>query len=193
MRAALDLMAEGSGFGELSLRSVARQADLVPTAFYRHFTDMDELGLSLVDEAFVTVRRLLRDVRRQAGGFSHVIRGSIAVYLNHVESNRDVFAFVARERYGGSQILRSAIARELRYFVLELSEDLATVPNLAHLSPARRETVAHLVVSTVANLTGDVVDVRPELGPRVEEHGARAVDELMIIALGAAVWNPKDL
>lgn len=193
MRAALDLMAEGSGFGELSLRSVARRADVVPTAFYRHFTDMEELGLSLVDEAFVTVRRLLRDVRRQASDFRHVIRGSIAVYLNHVESNRDVFAFVARERYGGSPMLRAAIARELRYFVLELSEDLAVMPNLSHLPAPRRETVSHLVVSTVANLTGDVVDIRPDVGPRIEEHAARAVDELMIIALGAAAWKPKEL
>lgn len=193
LRAALDLMAEGSGFGELSLRSVARRAEVVPTAFYRHFTDMDELGLSLVDEAFVTVRRLLRDVRRQATGFSHVIRGSIAVYLSHVEANQDVFAFVARERYGGSQMLRTAIARELRYFVLDLAEDLALDPNLQHLTPARRETIAHLVVSTVANLTGDVLDVRPDSGPRIEEHAARAVDELMIISLGAAAWRPKEL
>ena len=62
MRAALTLMTEGSSFGALSLRGVTREAGLAPTAFYRHFKDMEELGLVLVDETFVTLRRLLRDV-----------------------------------------------------------------------------------------------------------------------------------
>lgn len=192
LRSALDLMEEGGSFGALSLRSVARRAEVVPTAFYRHFADMDELGMSLVDETFVTVRRLLRDVRRQSTGFSHIIRGSIAAYLQHVEKNRDVFAFVARERYGGSPRLRAAIARELRFVAVELSEDLARMPQVEHLSPARRETVAQLVVSTVASLTGDVLDARPESGHLVGEYAARGVDELMLIALGAAAWRPRE-
>ncbi len=29
----------------LALREISRQIGLVPTAFYRHFQDMDELGL----------------------------------------------------------------------------------------------------------------------------------------------------
>src|SRR5690625_7998074 len=62
MRAALTLMTEGQGFGELSLRGVTREAGLAPTAFYRHFENMEELGLSLVDETFVTLRRMLREV-----------------------------------------------------------------------------------------------------------------------------------
>lgn len=192
MRAALELMQAGSGFGELSLRSIAKQANVVPTAFYRHFADMDELGLSLVDETFLTVRRLLRDVRRQAGGFGNIIRGSIGVYLSHVDANRAVFAFVARERYGGSPALRLAIAREINFFITDLAEDLTGVPTLQHLPSRRLETVAHLVVTTVATLTGDVLDVRADRGPRVEELAAFAVDELMIVALGAAQWKPSD-
>ena len=38
------LTAERS-FSYLSLREVAREAGIAPTSFYRHFRDMDELGL----------------------------------------------------------------------------------------------------------------------------------------------------
>ena len=36
----------------------------MPTAFYRHFASLEELGLALVDESFASLRAMLRDVRR---------------------------------------------------------------------------------------------------------------------------------
>ena len=47
--AALAVMSRGGGFGALGLRELTREAGVVPTAFYRHFKDMDELGLALVE------------------------------------------------------------------------------------------------------------------------------------------------
>lgn len=49
LRAALSLAAE-HGFTSLGLREVSRAAGIAPTSFYRHFADMHELGLSLIDE-----------------------------------------------------------------------------------------------------------------------------------------------
>lgn len=48
--AALHLSTSGRSFSSISLREVAREVGLVPTAFYRHFQDMDELGKELVDQ-----------------------------------------------------------------------------------------------------------------------------------------------
>src|SRR5947209_15424956 len=61
--AALLQIEAGESFDSLSLRSVTRAAGVVPTAFYRHFASMDELGLVLVEESFRTLRRMLRDAR----------------------------------------------------------------------------------------------------------------------------------
>lgn len=49
LRATLQLAAAHS-FGSLGLREVAREAGIAPTSFYRHFTDMGELGRALIDE-----------------------------------------------------------------------------------------------------------------------------------------------
>ena len=53
----------GQPLAALSLRQVAKQVGIVPTAFYRHFESIDELGLALVDESFSSLRDLLRAAR----------------------------------------------------------------------------------------------------------------------------------
>lgn len=191
--AALDLMAEGRTLGGLSLREVARTAQVVPTAFYRHFRDMDELGLTLVDEAFLTLRRLMRDVRRAAGATRDMGAESVRVYLGYVREHSRVFDFVARERYGGTPAVRAAIAREVRYFVTELADDLARFPNLQHLGREQREVVAHLVVSAVATFTGEVLElaVGPGIADAEAKLAARTVTQLILITQGAAAWRPS--
>ena len=47
--AAFDQLSAERSFSNLSLREVAREAGIAPTSFYRHFRDMEELGLTLVD------------------------------------------------------------------------------------------------------------------------------------------------
>jgi len=49
----------------VSLREVAREAKIAPTSFYRHFKDIDELGLTLVDEAGLALRQLMRSARKK--------------------------------------------------------------------------------------------------------------------------------
>ena len=60
--AALRLL-EDQSFSSLSLREVTREAGVVPTAFYRHFENMEELGLALIEEAFRTLREMIRAAR----------------------------------------------------------------------------------------------------------------------------------
>jgi len=68
--AAVNQLSAEKSFSNLSLREVAREAGIAPTSFYRHFSDMDELGLEMVDEAGLTLRQLMRQARKRidAGG-----------------------------------------------------------------------------------------------------------------------------
>ena len=45
MNAALALVGKGRHFASLGIREVPRQAGVVPTSFYRHSRNMDDLGL----------------------------------------------------------------------------------------------------------------------------------------------------
>lgn len=49
--AAFNQLSAEKSFSNLSLREVSREAGIAPTSFYRHFKDMDELGLAMVDES----------------------------------------------------------------------------------------------------------------------------------------------
>ena len=60
IHAAFSLLDENRSLSAISLREVAREAGIAPTSFYRHFKDMDELGLTLVDEAGLALRQLMR-------------------------------------------------------------------------------------------------------------------------------------
>ena len=56
-------IADEESLATVSLRQVTKQVGIVPTAFYRHFASIDELGLALVDQSFASLREMLRDVR----------------------------------------------------------------------------------------------------------------------------------
>lgn len=190
--AALKLASEGAGFAALSLREVTREAGLVPTAFYRHFREMDELGLALVDDACLTLRRLIRDARvgaMGAGGLA--IRTSIQTYLSYVRQHAPAFEFLVRERSGGSAVVREAIAREIRFFISELATDLRFVPHFKDFPAEDLEMIADLVVNTIASLAQDILAL-PEGQTRLEQDiESRAVKQLRLIFLGAGQWKPK--
>jgi AcrR family transcriptional regulator len=103
LQAALTLVGEGRSFTSLGLREIARQAGVVPNAFYRHFRNTDELGLELVDEMGITLRRLLREARQIDVSRGSILRRSVRVYLDYVKANRLQFQFIATERSGGSR------------------------------------------------------------------------------------------
>ena len=50
----------------LGLRELAREAGLNPNTFYRHFRDMEDLGLQLLRQSKSELRSALRALRRQA-------------------------------------------------------------------------------------------------------------------------------
>ena len=135
MQAALELVADGRGFGSLGLREVARAAGVVPTAFYRHFRDMEDLGLALVEEGGLTLRRLLREARRDDLPARDIIRHSVGIYVEYLRAHRLHMRFIAGERLNGPARVRDAIRREVSRFSEDMAEDLRALDFLAHLPP----------------------------------------------------------
>src|SRR3954470_21139465 len=87
LQASLNLIGEGRSFTSLGIREIAREAGIVPNAFYRHFRNTDELGLALVEESGITLRRLLREARQSGIDQSDMVRRSVLVYQAYVKQN----------------------------------------------------------------------------------------------------------
>ncbi len=191
LEAAMRLMREGRSFTGLSLREVAREAGVVPTAFYRHFHGMDELGLALVEGGGVTLRRLLREARRGDVQFTDMIRGSVQVYRRYVENNRLQFLFIAGERAGGSPLIREAIRREVTHFTNEMAQDLRGLNALPGLSTASLQMICGLVVNSMLNAAIDILDLPPGQPQQEHELVENFVKQLRVIFLGAQRWKEK--
>ncbi|MBU3058134.1 TetR family transcriptional regulator [Pseudomonas indica] len=158
MDAARTLMDSGRGFGSLSLREVARSAGIVPTGFYRHFPDMDALGLALVAEVGETFRETIRAVRQNEFERGGLIDASVRIFLDAVAANRGQFLFLAREQYGGSQPVRQAIAELRQRITGDLAADLRLMARLPHLDDPALEVFADLVVKTVFATLPELID-----------------------------------
>ena len=190
--AALELGRQGGSLASISLREVAREAGVVPTAFYRHFRDMDELGLALVDDVCFRLRQIIREARASARGARDVaIQSSVRGFVAYVVANERAFEFLTRERFGASRPVRQAVAREIRYFAGELASDLRVAPPFASMPGEDVEMVADLVVHTVLNLTADLLEIGEGQSVREHEITARAIKQLRLIFLGAAQWRPE--
>ena len=189
MEAALSLMHSGRGFGSLSLREVTRLAGVVPTAFYRHFSDMDELGLALVAEVGQTFRATLREVRRNEFELGGLIEASTRIFLDAVQANHNQFLFLAREQYGGSQAVRQALG-ELRQLITDdLAADLRLMNRLPQLDDAALGVLSDLVVKTVFATLPELIDPPAANLPPHLQPEAKIAQQLRFIMIGGKHWQ----
>jgi len=178
--AALGQLSAERSFSSLSLREVAKEAGLAPTSFYRHFSDMDELGLTLVDEAGLTLRQLMRQSRQRIEKGGSVIKISVHTFMEFIEDNGNIFRLLLRERSGTSAAFRSAVNREISYFTLELRDYIQLANNLA-VEVAYLQANAAVII--VFNAGSDALDANKKERELLAE---RTIQQLRFIARGAA-------
>ena len=177
--AALGQLSSERSFSSLSLREVAKEAGLAPTSFYRHFSDMDELGLTLVDEAGLTLRQLMRQARQRIEKGGSVIQISVHTFMEFIESNGNIFRLLLRERSGTSAAFRAAVNREIRYFTLELCDYLQQANKLdAEIAYLQ----ANAAVTIVFSAGSDALDCDKK---DLNELALRTIKQLRFIARGA--------
>jgi len=190
MQAALELVASEANFSAISLRRIARRAGVVPTAFYRHFGDMDALGLSLVERTFGELRQIMRQADLSQLPLKGLVRYSVELFAQHVRDNRLLFQFAVKERYSGSTAMRAAIHEEIRILVNQLADDLGRFGNFDHIDRDDLRMIAGLVVNTVISLSERILEVDQD-DPTYDELMLRAEKQLRMIFLGVGQWESR--
>jgi AcrR family transcriptional regulator len=189
IEAALTLMGEGRSFTSLGLREITRVAGVVPTSFYRHFPDTEQLGLALVEESGLMLRRLLREVRTQGLPADDMIRRSVQTYKQYILANRLRFLFVAGERSGGAAAIRAAIRSEITHFTNEMAADLRALNLFPNLSTASLQMICGLVVNTMLSAATDILDLQADATQLAKEQEDTFVQQLRVIFFGAMQWR----
>lgn len=122
--AALKLVGPQRSVSSLSLREVAREAGIAPNSFYRHFHDMDELAVALIELAGRSLRDIIGSARSRARTDASVVRSSIEVFVAQLRSDDRLLHILLREGNVGSDAFKQAVERQLTFFEEELTLDL---------------------------------------------------------------------
>ncbi|WP_411104166.1 TetR family transcriptional regulator [Streptomyces sp. cmx-4-9] len=178
---------EDQSLGSLGLREVARHAGVAPTAFYRHFRGMDELGTALVEEALASLHTTVRAVLASTGDSGRRAEAAVSLVAELVRSRPAHVRFLVRERHGGVAAVRGAIDGQLDAFAAEIGAALAAEPHGADWAAADVAMLSRLLVDHMfmtasaclaASLRGE--DWSPVL--------ATARAQLRLIHLGREHW-----
>jgi AcrR family transcriptional regulator len=189
MDAALELIGEGRSFNSLSMREVSTLAGVVPTAFYRHFKGMNELGLAMVDDCGNWLRPRLRHIRLTNQSSRDIIRDSFLLFRDYVEEHPRYFLIAAGERHGGSPVLREAIRLEIERFIDEMAEDIQVL--LPNLSRPTRRNVCELTVNTMLSAASEMLDWRKDDKRHRTRKTEAYVQQLRIVFFGADGWRDE--
>jgi len=183
IEAALRLSVE-RGFSGLSLRAVAREASIAPTSFYRHFQNMDDLGLALVDEVGMSLRQLVRQARHRVheSGSHSVVRASIQTFMEFTERNSNLFRLLLGEGAGSTPAFRRAIAKEIQRFTDDLAEDLVREAEIKQRPIAHSRYAAEAMVTVAFNQGAAAIDLSPAERLKAAE---RIILEVRLIMRGA--------
>jgi AcrR family transcriptional regulator len=180
IHSALKLMGEEKGLGELSLREVAGESGIVPAAFYRHFKNMEELGLAVVDDMSGKLRTILREARK-SGAYRAALKESLHLYFEYVNKNRLLFRFLSREATGGNKRIRLAIRKEMSFIATELAGDMR-MPKWIPMGDI--EFVSEMIVSNSFHMAGEYLDVDLSDHREHQKIEIKTVKQLRLIFVG---------
>ena len=185
IHAAFSLLDENRSLSAISLREVAREAGIAPTSFYHHFKDMDELGLTLVDEAGLALRQLMRQARRRIASGGGVINTSVETFMEFIAANKNVFRLLLREHTGTSSAYRLAVFREIQHFVEELTDYIIERQGVEYrIAQLQADAMVRLVFSAGAEALEADTKLRLEIGERVKA-------QLRFVQMGATTQSFK--
>lgn len=206
--AVLDLSMLGQGFSSISLRQVTREVGVVPTAFYRHFSDMEALGKALVEDELGLALKSLRS-HMQLGtkrSFERQIAKSVQLFFAAVDENPRYWQFIASERFGGSYAVRRAINSQINTFAQVMAADLALQPAFAHISNADRYLLAEVGVNMSFSWIIDWLELEQDIASQeLDDHTAaqhlaaargamthRCTRQTQILYYGAYNWKSSE-
>lgn len=204
MEAALRLTSTSRSFSSLGLRELAREAGLNPNTFYRHFRDVDDLGLTVIGEITTLLRQPLRDLRREAaqravkdegpmlpkllgidlGRGRRVCHETVQLFFDFVAEHPEAFILGVRELHGASPVLREALRQVMDDFADDMAADIVEFKLLPGIvSAAAVRQVSGLISRSLFEQSLDYIG-QPQ---RREAIRALAEEQIVMLFTGASV------
>ena len=187
--AALKLVGPHRSISTLSLREVAREAGIAPNSFYRHFRNIDELAVSLIELAGASLRQVFSEARQRASNERSVVQTSIEVFMEQLGSGERYLPILLREGNVGSAAFKQAIERQLCFFEDELQQDLVRLASIKGQTLYQPELAARAITRLVFAMASVTMDLPTTQQPQMM---TQLITMIRMILAGANVMAPPN-
>lgn len=186
--AALALIGPERSIGSLSLREISREAGIAPNSFYRHFKDVDELAIALIEQAGHALRTLIGEARDRITPQHSVARTSMMVFMEQLQSDQGYLHLLLREGKVGSVAFKQAVDQQLVSFEQELCVDLIQLEAAQGHNVYAPELAAKAITRLVFSMGAIAMDQ-----PR-DQHAVtmeQTISMIRMIIAGARIMKPS--
>lgn len=167
--AALALLGPHRSVSTLSLREVARAAQIAPNSFYRHFRDIDELAVALIEQAGSSLRIIIGQARHRASPARSVVRSSVEAFFEQLRADDKLLHLLLREGSAASDAFKHAVEHQLRFFEEELCVDLIRLTRTARTPLHQPALVSRAITRLVFAVGASAMDLPRERDPLLIE------------------------
>jgi TetR/AcrR family transcriptional regulator, fatty acid biosynthesis regulator len=161
MVGAIKLMSDDRSFSSISLREVTREANVVPATFYRHFNEMEDLAVELVDYCFRPMENLVVGVRGRRLTARQLVYESVGTFVRFARRHRRYFLFLTKERMGGKSRVRKRIRDRVNEMALILGHDLIGLPEWQGVPLNVGQEVAKMILDQMMLGLDEILDLLP--------------------------------
>lgn len=179
MKAALEGLNADRSYGSLSLREVARNAGIAPTSFYRHFKDMDDLGVNLVSESAAVLKELMQK-KELIKTSTNLVKGSLDAFLSALSSSPQEFRFIMREGTGNSKMIRQSIKNLTTAFTYEFASFLEVESKRRQRKVHNPLLVSQMIVALAFQIGREFLDAQESERPEIYK---KAIDQMNYMAI----------
>lgn len=143
----LELTFKGQSFNDISLRQLAREINLVPSALYRYFKDKDELAQALIDQVTVLIKSALFQSRSRFTLFpNETPEQRMISFFEAIEQHAPHWHFFAAERWGGYRVLEEIILEDEIDLLHDFIQDLKRLKEYQTVSKQELTLYAEMVL-----------------------------------------------
>ena len=175
LAAAFALIGPNRSVSSLSLREIARSADIAPNSFYRHFKNVEDLTIAMIELAGQSLNKILSDARKRITPEKSAIVTSIEAFMDVLNSDERLLHLLLREGSVGSVAYRNAVEEFLTNFEDELRLDLIRLTKASGKQAKYPQLVAKAITRLVFAQGGYILDRPKKEHPQMQEDLIRMV------------------
>ncbi len=189
IQAALRLASRTRSLTHLGIRELAREADLNPNTFYRHFGTIEDLGLAAISVVAAELKPLLHLLQETAAHQKpeHMFRQVAEGYFAFASAHPEAILLGLAELHGSSSVLRQALEQLLDDLADQMTSDAISLQLAPGIDAATLREISGQIVVWFFQAAGRVVEY-PDQRAALTSAGENLARRLYLAAISEA--NP---